>query len=156
MSDETSLKTGQKFDYKPGQKVALVILRETDLGFVAQINGVDQGLLYHNEVFEKLRPNQELPGYVKMVRLDGSIDLLLQPFGNMGSDMLGQQILETMKSNNGFIPVNDKSPAEDIYDFFGVSRKKFKMALGGLYKKRLIQFTDTGTELVPVKPVLKK
>lgn len=134
--------------YEPGQKVDLIILRETDLGFVAQINGMDEGLLYHNEVFERLDRGQALPGYIKQVRANGSIDLLLQPFGNLGAEELGNQILAALKQNNGFLPVNAKSPAERIYDTFGVSRKKFKIALGGLYKKRLVKFTDEGTELV--------
>jgi uncharacterized protein len=138
-------------EYKPGQKVELIIIRETDLGFVAQINGIDQGLLYHNEVFEHLKPEQVIPGYIKTVRPDGGIDLLLQPFGHQGAEELGEQILAALEENDGFIPVNDKSPAEAIYESFGVSRKKFKMALGGLYKKRLIQFTTTGTELVDIK-----
>ncbi|MEQ1666284.1 MAG: hypothetical protein ABL927_13015 [Bdellovibrionales bacterium] len=135
-------------NYEPGQKVELIILRETDLGFVAQINGVDEGLLYHNEVFELLEPQQSLPGYIKRVRPDGTIDLLLQPFGNFGAENLGNQILETLKKNNGYIQVNSKSPAEKIYELFGVSRKKFKIALGGLYKKRLVTFTEEGTNLV--------
>jgi predicted RNA-binding protein (virulence factor B family) len=133
---------------EPGQKVNLKILRETDLGFVAEINGDKEGLLYHNEVFEQLDPGQEVPGYIKKVREDGSIDLLLQPFGNLGSVELGNQILEELRNNNGFMPINAKSPAEVIYKRFLVSRKKFKMALGGLYKKRLIKFTEVGTELV--------
>ena len=135
--------------YKAGDKVDLVILKETDLGFVAQINGLHEGLLYHSEVFEKLDYMQELPGYIKKVRRDGGIDLILQPVGYSGANELGEQILEVLRDNNGFLPVNAKSPAEEVYDLFGVSRKKFKMALGGLYKKRLVTFTDTGTELVP-------
>ncbi len=135
--------------YKPGEKVDLVILRETDLGFVAEINGIDEGLLYHDEIFKVLELDESLPGYIKKIRPDGGIDLLLQSFGSFGSKELGGQILEALKQSKGFIPVNAKSPAEEIYDLFGVSRKKFKMALGSLYKKRLIKFTDTGTELLP-------
>ncbi len=134
--------------YKPGDKVELVILRQTQLGFVAEIDGGPEGLLYHDEVFERLDRNQRLPGYIKAIRPDGGIDLILQPFGNLGSDDLGQQILKILEEQNGFIPVNAKSPPKEIYDLFGVSRNKFKMALGGLYKKRLVAFTDTGTELV--------
>lgn len=137
--------------YTSGQKVDLVILRQTDLGFVAQINGEDEGLLYHNEIFERLDPGQELPGYIKKVRDDGSIDLLLQPFGNLGSEELGEKILDALHAMKGQLPVNAESPAEMIYDFFGVSKKKFKMALGGLYKKRLIKITDNGIELISKK-----
>lgn len=140
--------------YKVGQKVDLVILRETDLGFIAEINGVDKGLLYNSEIFEQLRIRQELPGYVKKIRTDGMIDLYLHPLGNAGSKDLGQSILEMLKERDGYIPLNAKSKAELIYDTFGVSRNKFKMALGGLYKMRLVTFTDDGTQLVreKVKP----
>ena len=134
--------------YTSGQKVDLIILRKTDLGFVAKINEQDEGLLYHSEIFERLDPGQKLPGYIKKIRDDGSIDLLLQPFGNLGSDELGEKILEALNLMKGKLPVNADSPAEMVYDFFGVSKKKFKMALGGLYKKRLIKITDDGIELV--------
>lgn len=134
--------------YTPGQKVDLVILRETDLGFVACINGVDEGLLYRNEIFEILRPGQALPGYISKVRENGEIDLLLQAFGNFGSDEIGQRILQILDEHKGFLPVNDHSAAEEIYDLFGVSKKKFKIALGGLYKKRLILITEEGIKRV--------
>jgi len=133
--------------YTPGDKVELVILRETDLGFVAEINGSDEGLLYHDQIFKFLQIDQKLPGYIRKVRPDGGIDLLLQSFGHLGAEELGEHILVTLNKRQGFIPLNAKSPAEDIYDLFGVSRKKFKMALGGLYKKRLIEFTENGTKL---------
>jgi hypothetical protein len=104
--------------------------------------------LYHNEIFEILEPRQQVAGYIKKVRPDGGIDLLLQNFGNLGSQELSEHILEALKSHQGFLPINAKSPAEQIYDMFGVSRKKFKMALGLLYKKRLVTFTEDGTKLV--------
>ena len=134
--------------YKPGQKVDLIILRETDLGFVARINGKDEGLLYRNEIFEELRPGDELPGYINRLRPGNEIDLLLQPLGNFGADDLGERILKQLKANGGTLKVNSNSQAEEIYSMFGVSKKKFKIALGALYKKRLIKFTDDGTELV--------
>lgn len=135
--------------YVPGQKVDLVILRETDLGFVAKINGEDEGLLYHNEVFAELRPGQELVGYINRVRENSKIDLLLRPFGSFGSDQLAEKILELLEEEGGFLPVNDHSPAEKIYSLFGVSKKKFKMAIGGLYKKRLILITEKGIQKSP-------
>lgn len=134
-------------DYFPGQKVELEIMHETPLGFVAKINGVDEGLLYHNEIFERFERGQQVPGYIKKVRADGGIDLLLQPFGHHGMEDLGEQILAVLRKENGFLPLNDKAPAEKVYDTFGVSKKKFKMAIGGLYKKRLIKITEKGIEL---------
>jgi predicted RNA-binding protein (virulence factor B family) len=135
--------------YTAGQKVNLVILRRTDLGFVAKINDQDEGLLYHNEIFEHLDPDQKLPGYIKKVREDGRIDLQLHAFGNFGAEDIGKQILQTLDEHHGFLPVNDKTPAEKIYELFGVSKKKYKIALGGLYKKRLILISDEGIRWNP-------
>lgn len=137
--------------YQPGEKVELVILKQTDLGFVAQVNGIDRGLLYHSEIFQDLREGQKLPGYIKKVREDGAIDLLLQPFGNFGAGELGEKILQVLRDHGGVLQVNDKTPPERIYDLFGVSKKKFKIALGGLYKKKQILITDKGIQLVKEK-----
>jgi len=133
--------------YLPNQKVNLVIDRETDLGLVALIENKDEGLLYHNEIFERLHVGQELPGYIKKVREDGQIDLLLQPFGNFGTEELSEQILALLRKENGFLPITDKTNPEIIYNTFGVSKKKFKMALGNLYKKRLITLSEDGFSL---------
>ncbi|MFN8847070.1 MAG: hypothetical protein ACK5V3_03525 [Bdellovibrionales bacterium] len=137
--------------YEIGQKVNLTIQRESDLGFVALVNGVDEGLLYHSEVFELLDKGQNLPGYVKKIRDDGKLDLILQPLGNFGTPELAQQILEILKENHGFLAVTDKTPPEKIYELFRVSKKKFKMALGGLYKSRLISIQEDGIHLTKKK-----
>ncbi|MEK6554632.1 MAG: hypothetical protein AABZ31_05295 [Bdellovibrionota bacterium] len=133
--------------YTAGQKVDLRILRETPLGYVAEINGEDEGLLYFNEVFERLDKHQEVPGYIARIRPDNSIDLILQPLGHQGMEELGERVLVALQENEGFLPLNDKAQAEDIYDTFGVSKKKYKMAIGGLYKKRLIRITPEGIHL---------
>ncbi len=139
-------------DFKIGQKVEVEVLRETDLGFVVQIlESKKEALLYHNEIFEHLEINQLLPAYIKKVRDDGAIDLILHPIGTAGAKDLGQQILENLRENNGYIALNAKSSAEEIHARFLVSRKKFKIALGDLYKKRLVEFTEEGTKLVNSK-----
>lgn len=48
---------------------------------------------------------------------------------------------------NGKCSMHDKTPAEDIYAIFGVSKKVFKQAIGDLYKKDLIKINDNGIEL---------
>lgn len=137
--------------YTPGQKVELRIIRETELGFTAKINEEDEGLLYHNEIFERLEPHQVLPGYIKLIRPNGMIDLQLHAFGSLGAEELGEQILQHLHDHDGFMPINAKSAAELVYDTFGVSKKNFKMALGGLYKKRFVVFTHDGTKLAVKK-----
>lgn len=137
--------------YEPGQKVDLIILRKTDLGFVAKINELDEGLLYHNEIFENLIVGQKLPGYIKNVREDDRIDLQLQAFGNFGSEEIALKIIEALEENKGQLLITDKTSPEKIYELFGVSKKKYKMALGLLYKKKLITIEENGIRLTTAK-----
>jgi len=56
--------------------------------------------------------------------------------------------LVKLKESNGFLNLNDKSPPEEIYATFGVSKKVFKQAIGALYKKRLIAIEVAGVRLL--------
>ena len=138
----------EKGDYQEGQEVSLMIGHKTDLGFKAIVNGRHWGVIYANEVFERLEIGQKLKGYIKKLREDGKIDLSLQKLGHKAAEDIGERIMTTLKEEGGFLPLNDKAAAEIIYDTFGVSKKKYKMALGGLYKKRLITVDEDGIRLV--------
>lgn len=134
--------------YSLEQKVDLLIIGQTDLGFKAIINGKHLGILYKNEVFQDLRYSDQVTGYIKKIREDGKIDLILQPFGSKGAGDLGDIILALLKEKGGFLPLTDQSTPETIYELFGVSKKKYKMALGGIYKKKLITIEPDGIKLI--------
>ncbi|WP_413578180.1 S1 RNA-binding domain-containing protein [Bdellovibrio sp. HCB290] len=134
-------------DYKEGQQVDLFVAAQTDLGFKAIINGKHWGMIYTNEIFDRLVHGQKLKGYIKKVRDDGKIDLSLQKLGHQSSEDIGPLILERLREEGGFLPINDKTSADLIYEMFGVSKKKYKMALGDLYKKRIITVKDDGIYL---------
>lgn len=135
-------------DYQPGEKVNLLICSKTDLGFKAIINDRNWGVLFENEVFQPLEKGQRIEGYIKQVRFDGKIDLSLQKPGAKKIGTLSDLIMDYLKKQGGFMPVTDKSPPEEIYRLFGVSKKTYKRAIGGLYKKRLITFENGGTKRV--------
>jgi hypothetical protein len=134
--------------YTQGEQVDLMIWQRTDLGYKAIINGERWGMVFHNEVFQSLERGQRLDGYIKQVRPDGYIDLCLQQPGYGKVTSLTDTILNYLKEQGGFMPVTDKNPPEEIRALFGVSKKTYKMAIGALYKKRLIDFTEDGTKLV--------
>jgi predicted RNA-binding protein (virulence factor B family) len=134
--------------FKPEDKVDLIIFSETELGYKAVINQTHSGIIYKNEVFQPIRYGDELTGYIKKIREDGKIDLILQPFGNKGAGDLGQKILDLLAANAGFMAITDKTTPEKIYELFGVSKKKYKIALGHIYKKKLIVVTEEGIKLV--------
>lgn len=130
--------------YKAGDPVDLLIWQRTELGYKAIVDNRFSGLLYANEVFRTLEPGMKLEAYVKQVRPDGKIDLELQRGGARKVDDFADTLLAYIDRNGGFIPFNDKSPAEEIYATFGVSKKTFKKAVGELYRKRLILIEEDG------------
>jgi predicted RNA-binding protein (virulence factor B family) len=135
-------------EYVPGDEVDLLITGETDLGYKAIINMRHEGILYRNEVFIRLRRGDRLPGYIQKIRNDGKIDLRLSRDGYAKVDDMARHILYKLDKEGGFLPLSDKSPAEDIYAIFGISKKTFKMAIGALYKERLIDITNSGIRRV--------
>jgi predicted RNA-binding protein (virulence factor B family) len=125
-------------DYQPEQQVEILIWQKTDLGFKAIIENKFSGLVYESEVFGNVHTGDRMTAYVKSVRPDGKIDLILQKPGFEKVDNFAETLLHYINEHNGEINVNDKSSAELIYNTFGVSKKTFKKAVGELYKRRLI------------------
>jgi len=125
-------------EYDEGEEVDLFICEKTDLGYKVVVNNAHWGIVYKNEVFQKLHIGQQLKGYIKKIREDLKIDISLQQPGYQRVGDISQDILKTIKDRGGSIAVTDKSPPENIYSLFGVSKKIFKKAIGALYKKRLI------------------
>ena len=138
----------EKAPYAPGQEVNILIWQKTDLGFKAIIENRYSGLLYESEIFQPLHTGMMLKAYVKQVREDGKIDLILQKPGQGKVEDFATTLLDYIREQGGHITLHDKSPAEDIYDTFGVSKKTFKKAVGDLYKKHLISLQENGIELV--------
>lgn len=134
-------------EYQPGEEVEILIWQKTDLGYKAIIEHQHSGLLYENEVFTTLEAGRKMRAFVKQVRDDGKIDLMLQKPGLGKVDDFAKTLLEHIRENGGRISLNDKSPADEIYETFGVSKKTFKKGVGDLYKKRLISLQEDGITL---------
>ena len=130
--------------YRSGEEVDILVWQKTDLGFKAIINNAHAGLLYESEVFQPLHTGMTMKAYVKQVRDDGKIDLMLQKPGQAKVEDFSVTLLEYIREQGGHTPLNDKSPAEEIYAAFGVSKKTFKKAVGDLYKKRLVVLAEDG------------
>jgi hypothetical protein len=124
--------------FKPRQAVELLIYGKSDLGFKAVVDGTHLGQLYTNEVFRPLHYGERLNGYIKQLRPDGRIDLMLQLPSHIERDQLSDAIVEHLQQNDGVTQLTDKSPPDDIYQVFGVSKSNYKKALGKLYKQQRI------------------
>ena len=134
-------------EFHPGQRVSLFIANSTDLGFKAIVDHRYWGVLYKNEVFERLSFGQRKTGYIKRIRPDGKIDLTLQG-GQETRDKYARIIEAYLLKHDGFAPVHDKSDPMIIEDLFGMSKKAFKKAIGSLYKQRIIDIGKDGIRLV--------
>ncbi len=132
----------------PRDNVDLLVFQKTDLGYQVIVNGQYNGLVYLNEVYEELKIGQKLTGFVKKIREDNKIDISVKPLGYDGALEAMPKILEMLKQNECFLPYNSKSNPEDIKRVFHMSKKVFKQAIGGLYKKRKIIIEDKGIRLI--------
>lgn len=140
----------QPTEYTEGEEVDLLVYAESDLGYSAVVNNSHVGMIYKNEIFQKISIGQQLTGYIKKIRDDLKIDLRLQKSGIQSVDDIAQTILNTINDCGGMVAVTDKSPAENIYEMFGVSKKVFKKAIGSLYKKKLITLATDGIRVSDV------
>lgn len=134
--------------YDEGQEVDVLVWQKTDLGFKVIVENQFSGLIYDNEIFQSLYTGMRLKAFIKQVRPDGKIDLILQGNGRKAILDFSDTLILYLEENGGETDLNDKSPAEDIYDVFGVSKKVFKKAIGELYKKKIIALSPGRVTLI--------
>ncbi len=133
---------------KEKEIVDLLVYRRTDIGYVVIINNRHTGVLHFNEIYRDIQTGDRFPGFIKKILPENKIDVAAgKPGYERVEDETGK-ILRLLKENNGYLPYHDKSAPEDIYSFFGMSKKTFKMTTGNLYKQRKISFTQTGIQLI--------
>ena len=134
--------------YAPDDEVELLVWQHTNMGYKVIIDNKYQGLVFENQVFRELEIGDRLKGFITQVREDGKVDVALQRSGRQQTLDFADTLLKYMERNGGRCYLHDKSPAEEIYDRFKVSKKVFKKAVGDLYKRRLIEISDHGLELI--------
>ncbi len=135
-------------DFRLEQEVDLIVFGKTDLGYKVIIDGTHSGLLFANEVFQPLQPGEALKGYITAIRPDGKINVSLHAAGRAKVDDLEGQILKELEARGGFWSIGDHSPAAEINDELGVSKRTFKQATGALFKKGRIGIEKNGIRLI--------
>ena len=120
------------------EKVNLLIASRTELGYKAVINNESMGLIFSDDAFRPLKIGERLPGFVKAIRGDGKVDLVISQSTLQGDHDLGEQIVSHLRDAGGRSALTDKSDPEEIYRTFKVSKEKYKQALGSLYKSKRI------------------
>ncbi len=139
----------EKVDVVRGDEVSLLLYRESELGINAVINNMFQGLIFKSDIHKEVKVGEKVTGYVKKVREDGKIDLMLEPLGYKKSVESNTDILLRAINEAGeFLPLTDKSNPDEIKKTLGLSKKAFKRAVGHLYKNKLIEIRQEGLYLV--------
>ncbi|MDH6254047.1 putative RNA-binding protein (virulence factor B family) [Chryseobacterium sp. H1D6B] len=147
----TKFKRNPQYDdvpFEKGDKVDLIMMNESELGWNVVINKKFIGLIYASDVYKKLYPLSEEEGYIKIIREDGKIDVSLQPDGFANIDEFKQKILTRLEENYGLLHLSDKSSPEEIKDEVQMSKKNFKKALGGLYKDKIVDILEDKIKLL--------
>jgi predicted RNA-binding protein (virulence factor B family) len=142
------LLSNETLSVKEMDLVDLIIYRRTDIGYLVIINNRHTGVLHHNEIYRHITEGDKLPGFIKKIYPDNRIDVAAGRPGYNRVEDETQKMLRMLKENNGYLPYNDKSDPGEIYSFFGMSKKTFKMTTGNLYKQRKISFEKTGIKLL--------
>lgn len=134
---------------KEMDEVKLTVYRRTDIGYVVIINHRHTGVLHFNEIYRNITAGDIFEGYIKKIYpKTNNIDVAAGKSGYKRVESETEKILRLLNDHKGFLPYSDKSNPDDIYEFFGMSKKTFKMTLGHLYKQRKIIFEENGIRIV--------
>ncbi|MCW3113862.1 MAG: RNA-binding protein [Segetibacter sp.] len=142
--------SNENLTVKENDSVDLTVFRRTDIGYVVIINNIHTGVLHFNEIYQNIGVGDKMKGFVKTIRPENKIDVVVGKQGYERVEDEATKILRLLNENNGYLPYHDKSNPEEIYDFFGMSKKSFKMAVGSLFKQQKITLTKTGIKLLEI------
>jgi predicted RNA-binding protein (virulence factor B family) len=141
LTDTTSL--------RKNQKVNILVIQKTDLGYKVIVENNYEGLIFNNEIFQTIEIGDRLEAFIKNKRPDGKLDIVLQQIGKKNvQNQASQSIVEKLKSNDGFLPFTSKSDPEIIKENFGLSKKNFKATLTQLVNENKIVVVENGIKLV--------
>ena len=138
----------EQLTVREADEVDLIVLRRTDIGYLMIVNNVHTGVLHFNEVYRTIGVGDKFKGFVKKIYPDNKIDVVAGKMGYKRVEDEAEKILRLLKDNGGYLPYYDKSDPEEIYLFFGMSKKTFKMTTGNLYRDRKITLEKTGIKLI--------
>ena len=135
---------------EPFQEVEVLITHITEKGANVIVNGVHKGLIYVEDIFEDIRSGDRIKAFIKNIREDNKIDVVLQRIGYRSIEPNANYIREELEAAGGFLPLHDKSAPDEIKNQLGMSKKSFKKAIGTLYKDKQILIKEDGIELISV------
>lgn len=123
---------------KPQQQVDILIASESPIGYRAIINSRHWGMLYKNQIFQKVNIGDRFEGYIRRITDDNRIDLTLRKEGYDGVAVSADALLKLIEENGGELSIGDNSSPEKVHALTQMSKKVFKRAVGILLKRGVI------------------
>ncbi|MGL5617084.1 MAG: CvfB family protein [Sarcina sp.] len=121
---------------------------QTNKSLSVAIDNKYKATVLNTEYFTDIKVGDTVTGKISRIYEDGMIRIQLRETRLTEKEILEEKILEYLKANGNEMSFNDKSPAEDIKATFNCSKNYFKMALGGLMKRKVITQDKEGTKLI--------
>ncbi|WP_416989958.1 S1 RNA-binding domain-containing protein [Alistipes finegoldii] len=131
----------------PRQEVDLLVASESPIGYRVIINNRHWGMLYRNQLFRPIAVGDRTKGYVRKLTEDNRIDVSLQQEGFAQVKDSAEVLLQLVRDNGGFLPLNDDSAPEEVNRLTQTSKKVFKRSLGMLLKRGAVTVNEQGIKI---------
>lgn len=131
----------------PRQEVDLLVASESPIGYRVIINNRHWGMLYRNQLFRPIAIGDRMKGYVRKLTEDNRIDVSLQQEGFAQVKDSAEVLLQLIRDNGGFLPLNDDSAPEEVNRLTQTSKKVFKRSLGMLLKRGAVTVDEQGIKI---------
>ena len=131
----------------PRQEVDLLVASESPIGYRVIINNRHWGMLYRNQLFRPIAVGDRTKGYLRKLTEDNRIDVSLQQEGFAQVKDSAEVLLQLVRDNGGFLPLNDDSAPEEVNRLTQTSKKVFKRSLGMLLKRGAVTVDEQGIKI---------
>ncbi len=131
----------------PREQVEILIASESEIGYRVVINNRHWGMIYRNQLFQKVHVGERHTAYIRRVTDERRIDVSLQREGYAQVQDSAEELLELLRANGGFLPVGDNSSPEEVARLTRTSKKVFKRSLGVLLKRGVVEAAPEGIKI---------
>ena len=131
----------------PRQEVDLLVASESPIGYRVIINNRHWGMLYRNQLFRPIAVGDRTKGYVRKLTEENRIDVSLPQEGLAQVKDSAEVLLQLVRDNGGFLPLNDDSAPEEVNRLTQTSKKVFKRSLGMLLKRGAVSVDEQGIKI---------
>lgn len=144
VSDEIRRASKPADGVKVGDKLTGAIFNIIDKGAFVFSNERHIIFIPQKEIPRALRVGEVVDVRITFLRGDGRLNGSLREIKETAIDGDAERIFKLMQSNDGVLPLNDKSPPAKIFAALKLSKAAFKRAVGHLFRARRIEkFGDT-------------